>query len=134
MWPQGRRYKKLFWLSAISPLLSVILSTAAVYATRADKHGVKIIQRVHAGLNPSSASQLRLSGPYTVDCAKTAIICAVIALTVSSSKILQLPSGRSMGLFVGLSGPEKASAQNVSPRSKKHLGLRWAFWPMNRSL
>jgi low affinity sulfate transporter 2 len=77
----GRRYKKLFWLSAISPLLSVILSTAAVYATRADKHGVKIIQRVHAGLNPSSASQLRLSGPYTVDCAKTAIICAVIALT-----------------------------------------------------
>uniref|UniRef100_A0A0E0KA05 STAS domain-containing protein n=1 Tax=Oryza punctata TaxID=4537 RepID=A0A0E0KA05_ORYPU len=77
----GRRYKKLFWLSAISPLLSVILSTAAVFATRADKHGVKIIQRVHAGLNPSSASQLRLSGPYTVDCAKTAIICAIIALT-----------------------------------------------------
>lgn len=77
----GRRYRKLFWLSAISPLLSVILSTAAVYATRADKHGVKIIQKVHAGLNPSSAKQIHLNGPHTAECAKAAIICAVIALT-----------------------------------------------------
>ncbi|KAL6867673.1 hypothetical protein ACP4OV_015697 [Aristida adscensionis] len=77
----GRRYKKLFWLSAISPLLSVILSTAAVYATRADKHGVKIIQNVHAGVNPSSAKQIHLNGPQTAECAKIAIICAVIALT-----------------------------------------------------
>lgn len=77
----GRRYKKLFWLSAISPLLSVILSTAAVYATRADKHGVKIIQKVHAGVNPSSAKQIHLNGPHTTECAKIAVICAVIALT-----------------------------------------------------
>uniref|UniRef100_A0A804LFS7 Sulfate transporter3 n=1 Tax=Zea mays TaxID=4577 RepID=A0A804LFS7_MAIZE len=77
----GRRYKKLFWLSAISPLLSVILSTAAVYATRADRHGVKIIQKVHAGLNPSSVKQIHLNGPHTTECAKIAVICAVIALT-----------------------------------------------------
>lgn len=135
MWPQGRRYKKLFWLSAISPLLSVILSTAAVYATRADKHGVKIIQRVQAGLNPSSASQLRLSGPYTVECAKTAIICAVIALTVinklNSSVTIRAFYGPVHGL--GWAGPEKALAQNISPKSRRILGLRWAFWPMNRS-
>ncbi|KAK3148108.1 hypothetical protein QOZ80_3BG0290810 [Eleusine coracana subsp. coracana] len=77
----GRRYKKLFWLAAISPLLSVILSTTAVYATRADKHGVKIIQSVHAGVNPSSAKQINLNGPHIAECAKIAIICAVIALT-----------------------------------------------------
>lgn len=82
---QGRRYKKLFWLSAISPLLSVILSTAAVYATKADEHGVKIIKNVHAGLNPSSAKQIQLNGPYTTECAKIAIICAIIALTVIST-------------------------------------------------
>ncbi|KAG2554082.1 hypothetical protein PVAP13_9KG640600 [Panicum virgatum] len=77
----GRRYKKLFWLSAIAPLISVILSTAAVYATRADKHGVKIIQKVHAGVNPSSVKQIHLNGPHTAECAKIAIVCAVIALT-----------------------------------------------------
>lgn len=82
MQSQGRRYKKFFWLAAISPLLSVILSTAAVYATRADKHGVKIIQSVHAGMNPSSAKQINLNGPQLAECAKIAIICAVIALTV----------------------------------------------------
>ena len=72
----------MFWLSAIAPLISVILSTAAVYATRADKHGVKIIQKVHEGVNPSSIKQIHLNGPHTAECAKIAIVCAVIALTV----------------------------------------------------
>ena len=80
--PQGRRYKKLFWLSVIAPLISVILSTTVVYATRADKHGVKIIQKVHAGVNPSSVKQIQLNGPHTAECAKIAIVCAFIALTV----------------------------------------------------
>jgi sulfate transporter 2, low-affinity len=53
-----------------------------VYATRADKHGVKIIQSVRAGVNPSSAKQINLNGPHIAECAKIAIICAVIALTV----------------------------------------------------
>ncbi|XP_025796757.1 low affinity sulfate transporter 3-like [Panicum hallii] len=76
----GRKYRKLSWMSSISPLLSVIFSTAAVYATRADKHNVKIIRHVHAGLNPSSAKLLHLRGPYTADCLKIGFICAVIAL------------------------------------------------------
>ncbi|KAF2317409.1 hypothetical protein GH714_021851 [Hevea brasiliensis] len=33
--------KKLFWIAAIAPLVSVILSTLLVYVTHADKHGVK---------------------------------------------------------------------------------------------
>jgi low affinity sulfate transporter 2 len=72
-------------------LLSVVLSTAAVYATRADKHGVKIIREVHAGLNPSSVKQIQLNGPYTTECAKIAIICAVIALTVTI--VIHNPAG-----------------------------------------
>ncbi|GJN08787.1 hypothetical protein PR202_ga26743 [Eleusine coracana subsp. coracana] len=78
---RGGSIRSSFWLAAISPLLSVILSTTAVYATRADKHGVKIIQSVHAGVNPSSAKQINLNGPHIAECAKIAIICAVIALT-----------------------------------------------------
>ncbi|KAJ4767607.1 sulfate transporter 1 [Rhynchospora pubera] len=77
----ARRNKKYFWLSAIAPLLSVILSTLIVFITKADKHGVKIIQHVHGGLNPSSAKQIQLTQPYLAECAKIAIVCAVIALT-----------------------------------------------------
>ncbi|KAJ3702651.1 hypothetical protein LUZ61_006356 [Rhynchospora tenuis] len=77
----ARRNKKYFWLSAIAPLLSVILSTLIVFVTKADKHGVKIIQHVHGGLNPSSAKQIQLTQPNLTECAKIAIVCAVIALT-----------------------------------------------------
>ncbi|GJN30573.1 hypothetical protein PR202_gb18887 [Eleusine coracana subsp. coracana] len=101
----GRRYKKLFWLAAISPLLSVILSTTAVYATRADKHGVKIIQSVHAGVNPSSAKQINLNGPHIAECAKIAIICAVIALTEA------IAVGRSFASIRGFILPNSCELQ-----------------------
>ncbi|KAK9219628.1 hypothetical protein WN943_008274 [Citrus x changshan-huyou] len=78
---QGRRNKKLFWLPAIAPLLSVILSTLIVYLTKADKHGVKIVKHIKGGLNPSSAHQLQLTGPHLGQTAKIGLISAVVALT-----------------------------------------------------
>ncbi|XP_072974297.1 low affinity sulfate transporter 3 [Typha angustifolia] len=81
----ARRKKKLFWLTAISPLLCVVLSTLLVFVTRADRHGVKIIQHVNGGLNPSSAKDLQLRGPYVGKCAKIGLIAAVIALTEAIS-------------------------------------------------
>ncbi|KAI3981078.1 hypothetical protein MKX01_032218 [Papaver californicum] len=77
----GRRNKKLFWLPAIAPLISVILSTLIVYLSRADKHGVRIVKHIDRGLNPSSAKQLQFSGPHVGEAAKTGLICAIIALT-----------------------------------------------------
>lgn len=77
----GRRNKKLFWLPAIAPLLSVILSTLIVYLTKADKHGVKIVKHIKGGLNPSSAHQLQLKGPHLGQAAKIGLISAIVALT-----------------------------------------------------
>ncbi|KAL0361451.1 UNVERIFIED_CONTAM: Low affinity sulfate transporter 3 [Sesamum radiatum] len=54
----GRRNKKLFWIPAMAPLFSVILSTLIVYLTKADRHGVKIVKHFKGGLNPSSVHQL----------------------------------------------------------------------------
>lgn len=80
---QGRRNKKLFWLPAIAPLISVILSTLIVYLTGADKHGVKIVKHIKSGLNPSSVHQIQLTGPHVAQAAKTGLLSAIIALTVS---------------------------------------------------
>ncbi|GJS91514.1 low affinity sulfate transporter 3-like protein [Tanacetum coccineum] len=77
----GKRNKKLFWLPAISPVISVILSTLIVYLTRADEHGVKIIKHFKGGLNPSSLNQLEFNGPHLGEAAKAGFICAIIALT-----------------------------------------------------
>ena len=85
---QGKKNKKLFWLPAIGPLISVILSTVIVYLTKADKHGVKIVKHIHEGLNPSSIHQLQLGGPHVAQIAKTGLICAIIALTVCAQTII----------------------------------------------
>ncbi|KAF8404550.1 hypothetical protein HHK36_009437 [Tetracentron sinense] len=77
----GRRNKKLFWLPAIAPLISVILSTLIVYLTRADKHGVNIVKHIKRGLNPSSVHQLQLKGPHVGEAAKIGLISAAVALT-----------------------------------------------------
>lgn len=79
---QGRRNKKLFWLPAIAPLVSVILSTLLVYLTKADEHGVKIVKHFRGGLNPSSVHQVQFNGPHVGQAAKIGLICAVVALAV----------------------------------------------------
>ncbi|CAA6664446.1 unnamed protein product [Spirodela intermedia] len=61
----GRRNRKLFWLPAISPLVSVVLSTLMVNLTRAD-HSVK---------------QLEFSGSFVGEAAKIGLISAIISLT-----------------------------------------------------
>ncbi|XP_068313316.1 low affinity sulfate transporter 3-like [Pyrus communis] len=76
----GKRNKKLFWLPAIAPLISVILSTLIVYLTKADKHGVNVVKHIKGGLNPSSAHQLQLRGPHVGQAAKAGLISAIIAL------------------------------------------------------
>ncbi|KAM5575835.1 low affinity sulfate transporter 3 [Rosa sericea] len=76
----GKKNKNLFWLPAIAPLISVVLSTLIVYVTKADRHGVKIVKHIKEGLNPSSAHQLQLTGPHVGQAAKAGLISAIIAL------------------------------------------------------
>uniref|UniRef100_A0A5B6Z4X5 Putative low affinity sulfate transporter 3 n=1 Tax=Davidia involucrata TaxID=16924 RepID=A0A5B6Z4X5_DAVIN len=77
----GRRNKKLFWLPAIAPLISVILSTLIVFLTRADKHGVNIVKHIKGGLNPSSVDQLQFNSSHVSEVAKIGLVIAVVALT-----------------------------------------------------
>ncbi|XP_012093200.2 sulfate transporter 2.1 [Jatropha curcas] len=77
----GKRKRKLFWLPAIAPLVSVVLSTLIVFLTRADKHGVKIIKHIKGGLNPSSIHQLQFNDPQIGQIVKIGFIVALVALT-----------------------------------------------------
>ncbi|KAI4389787.1 hypothetical protein MLD38_001971 [Melastoma candidum] len=77
----GRRNKNLFWLPAIAPLISVMLSTLLVFLSRADRHGVKIVKHIKKGLNPSSVSQLQFRSPHLGQAAKVGLISALVALT-----------------------------------------------------
>ncbi|KAF0911137.1 hypothetical protein E2562_007931 [Oryza meyeriana var. granulata] len=77
----GKKNKKLFWVPAIAPLVSVIISTFFVYITRADKHGVTIVRNVKKGINPPSASLIFFTGPYLLKGFKIVVVAGMISLT-----------------------------------------------------
>ncbi|KAK7247452.1 hypothetical protein RIF29_42335 [Crotalaria pallida] len=79
----GKRNRKLFWLLAISPLISVILATLIVFAMRADKNGVNIVKHIKGGLNPISINEIELNSPHVGALAKIGLVVAAVALTES---------------------------------------------------
>ncbi|PON38010.1 High affinity sulfate transporter [Parasponia andersonii] len=77
----GKRNKKYFWVPAIAPMISVIVSTFCVYITRADKDGVAIVSHIKKGINPSSAGDLFLTGEYLGKAFRIGVVAGIIALT-----------------------------------------------------
>ncbi|KQK21630.1 sulfate transporter 1.2 isoform X2 [Brachypodium distachyon] len=77
----AKKNKKLFWVSSIAPLISVIVSTFFVYITRADKHGVVIIKDIKQGINPPSFHLIYFSGPYLMKGFRIGVITGMVALT-----------------------------------------------------
>ncbi|CAN6291868.1 unnamed protein product [Urochloa humidicola] len=77
----GKKKKKLFWMSATAPLISVIVSTFFVYITRADKHGVAVVKNIEKGINPPSANLIYFSGPFVLKGFKIGAVAGLIALT-----------------------------------------------------
>ncbi|XP_009592454.1 sulfate transporter 1.3-like [Nicotiana tomentosiformis] len=77
----GKKNKKLFWIPAIAPLISVILSTFLVYITHAEKKGVEIVRHIEKGINPPSVSEIYFTGDYLLKGLKIGVVAGMIALT-----------------------------------------------------
>ncbi|EOA37411.1 hypothetical protein CARUB_v10011339mg [Capsella rubella] len=77
----GKKNKKLFWIPAIAPLVSVVISTFLVYITRADKKGVQIVKHLDKGLNPSSLRLIYFSGDYLLKGFRIGVVSGMVALT-----------------------------------------------------
>lgn len=77
----GKRNKKYFWVPAIAPLISVIISTFCVFITHAEKHGVQIVNKIEQGINPSSVHEIFFSGPYLGKGFRIGIVAGMIGLT-----------------------------------------------------
>ncbi|XP_054788355.1 sulfate transporter 1.3-like [Prosopis cineraria] len=81
----GKKNKKFFWVPAIAPLISVILSTLIVFITRADKQGVEIVKHIKKGTNPSSVKEIYFSGDFLGKGFKIGIVAGMIALTEATA-------------------------------------------------
>ncbi|MCE3214892.1 Solute carrier 26 [Datura stramonium] len=60
----GKKNKKYFWVPAIAPLISVVLSTFFVFIFHAEKHDVQIVRHIDRGINPPSVREIYFSGEY----------------------------------------------------------------------
>ncbi|KAL9236993.1 hypothetical protein vseg_011588 [Gypsophila vaccaria] len=81
----GKRNRKLFWVPAIAPLISVILSTFFVFLTHAEKKGVAIVNHIEKGLNPSSVHLLYFTGENLLKGFKIGAVAGMIALTEATA-------------------------------------------------
>ncbi|KAL8030327.1 hypothetical protein ABFX02_14G279900 [Erythranthe guttata] len=77
----GKKSKKLFWVPAIAPLISVVLSTFFVYITHAENNGVQIVRHIEKGINPASVKEIYFSGEYLLKGVRIGMVAGVIALT-----------------------------------------------------
>ncbi|KAF5780003.1 putative SLC26A/SulP transporter, STAS domain superfamily [Helianthus annuus] len=77
----GKKNKKLFWVPAIAPLISVILSTFFVYITHANKEGVAIVGKIDKRINPPSHDKIYFSGDNLLKGFRIGIEAGMIALT-----------------------------------------------------
>ncbi|XP_051135623.1 sulfate transporter 1.3-like [Andrographis paniculata] len=77
----GKRNKKYFWVPAMTPLISVIISTFCVYIFHADKKGVQIVGEIHKGINPPSLSEIHFTGSYLTKGLRIGVVAGMIALT-----------------------------------------------------
>ncbi|KAA8543277.1 hypothetical protein F0562_021228 [Nyssa sinensis] len=89
----SKRRPKLFWISAMAPLTSVILGSLFVYLTHAEKNGVQVIGELKKGLNPPSIMDLAFGSPYLTTTIRTGIVTGVIALAEG------IAVGRSFAMF-----------------------------------
>ena len=104
-------------MSAIAPLISVILSTLFVYIAHADREGVAIVstftnvnlsyqcffieslilsvsssqvKHIEKGINPPSVNEIYFSGENLLKGFRIGIVAGMIALTVGASQVFRL--------------------------------------------
>lgn len=77
----GKKKQKFFWVPAIAPLISVILSTFFVFITRADNDGVQIVKHIDQGINPPSLDKIFFTGPYVLKGFKIGVVAGLVGLT-----------------------------------------------------
>ncbi|CAA7397198.1 unnamed protein product [Spirodela intermedia] len=84
---------KLFWVSAISPLLVVIIGGAIAYAVHGENEGIPTVGPLKKGLNPLSIGTLNFEPRYLTTTLRAGVISGTLALAEG------IAVGRSFAMF-----------------------------------
>ncbi|XP_052199011.1 probable sulfate transporter 3.5 isoform X2 [Diospyros lotus] len=76
----SKKKPKLFWVSAIAPMVVVVTGGLFAYLAHAEKHGIEIVGDLKKGLNPLSIKDLNFDAKYISAPLQAGIITAMVAL------------------------------------------------------
>ncbi|KAL9264050.1 hypothetical protein AKJ16_DCAP04370 [Drosera capensis] len=71
---------KLFWVSAVAPLVTVLVGCLFAYVAHGEKHGIQIVGHLKKGINPPSIKDLNFDPKYIAAPLKAGIITGILAL------------------------------------------------------
>ncbi|XAR66978.1 hypothetical protein NMG60_11013380 [Bertholletia excelsa] len=75
-----KKKPKLFWISAVAPMVVVVTGCLFAYFAHAEKHGIQIVGHLNKGLNPLSFKRLNFDPKYISAPLQTGLITAMVAL------------------------------------------------------
>ncbi|OAY84870.1 Sulfate transporter 3.1 [Ananas comosus] len=84
---------KLFWVSAIAPLLVVVIGGIFAYLVHGEEHGIPIVGDLKKGLNPISISDLNFQSRHLTTAIKAGLLSGFLALAEG------IAVGRSLALM-----------------------------------
>ncbi|KAM3713942.1 hypothetical protein ACB098_01G297000 [Castanea mollissima] len=76
----AKKKPKLFWVSAMAPLVTVVIGCLFAYFAHAEDHGIQIVGHLKKGINPSSIHLLNFDSKYLPTVVKAGIVTGLIAL------------------------------------------------------
>ncbi|KHG07689.1 putative sulfate transporter 3.5 -like protein [Gossypium arboreum] len=71
---------KLFWVSAIAPMVVVVVGCLFAFFAHAEKHGIQIVGELKKGLNPPSIQYLNFDPQYLPVTVRAGLITGLIAM------------------------------------------------------
>ncbi|XP_044472184.1 probable sulfate transporter 3.5 [Mangifera indica] len=75
-----QRKPKLFWVSAIAPIITVIVGCLFAYLAKAERFGIQIVGHLKKGLNPPSLHLLNFDSEYLPITLKAGIITGFVSM------------------------------------------------------
>ncbi|KAF5742955.1 Sulfate transporter 3 5 isoform 1 [Tripterygium wilfordii] len=76
----SQRNPRLFWMSAMSPLVTVVIGCVFAYLIHGDKHGIPTVGDLKKGLNPISIQFLNFDPKYLSVTVQAGLISGMVAL------------------------------------------------------
>ncbi|KAG2718525.1 hypothetical protein I3760_03G224700 [Carya illinoinensis] len=75
-----KKNPKLFWVSAIAPMVTVVIGCLFAYFAHAEDHGIQIVGHLKKGINPPSINLLNFDSKYLPALIKAGITTGLIAM------------------------------------------------------